>query len=227
MRSSRRSRSKSIRFGSRVAVLLATSLSLLAQTATLQRLTSAQVKDASTKLDLSKLPPGAEMRPYPRQDQQQLILRSPGADDLTLVPILFTYNPSPGKGYFGPGLQCGVYFVKPDGRSDYVGMEWPTIQVGEDTVSDDMCLGVLGVTATRDRGPRPRLIFLVNGETEAGPTSMDPFPVPYILRWNMQASKYEIDAKPTIWVQNQAPTTVAAARRLLAQYDAKQTSGGQ
>ena len=56
---------------------------------------------------------------------------------------------------------------------------------------------------------------------------MYPFPVPYILRWSSETGSYQIDPEPTAWVQYQAPHTVAAVRRQLARYDAKQEPIGK
>ena len=206
-------------FASRLAAFLAISIPLTAQTASLQRLTPAQSKEVSQILD--QLPSGVEMGNYPHQETQRFMLRASDQEDLMIAPVLLNNASNPNTNLVGPGLQCGAYLIKQDGKSHYIGMEWSTATVGDASVYNASCFGVVGVGAARDPGPRPRLIFLFSEESGAGPTGSIRFRVPYILSWNAKTREYELDAKTTIWVQHQkGGDTVADTRRLLAQYDA-------
>ena len=149
------------------SLLLFSPPSFQAQTAILQHLTPAQTKEVSRKLDHMPLPARVEIEDY--RERQMFSMHAPGEEALTIVPVLINNDSNLTTPDFGPDRQCGVYFFKPNGQSRYVRMEWPTISVGENMVRAQLCDGVLGVGATHDPGPRPRLIFLFNESTGIGP----------------------------------------------------------
>lgn len=158
------------------------------------------------KIDRTKLPQGSVTDSV---FQRGFLLKAMGAEDLGIVAIYFHYKPSEDKS--APPEQCGVFLVPQNGESSYIPVIGPDTQLGS-----PLCGGVRAVGASKDPGPRPRLIFIFDATNMHGKE----YSSPWILSWNQASGTYHLDMPTTTWLWNQKTAdTVPAIRQLLKQHE--------
>lgn len=170
--------------------------------AKLRVLSSAEAKNAVRKLDLKQLPPRAKVTIKPTQE---FALDASGTKELIVVPTYFEFDPPVGSS--DRRDQCGVFFLEPSGKSQYVSV------MGRDDDYVSVCEGALATGTMTDPGPRPRLILIFNGSLPNG----NDYPNPFVMYWSPATESYQVDVGISKWLidQNNAGT-VSQIRHLLA-----------
>jgi hypothetical protein len=157
------------------------------------------------KIDRKALPADAEIDP---DLQQEFLLQAQGTKDLGIVATFLNYEPTGADK--GPGAQCGVFFLQPDGHARYISTIGPDFQQGS-----NLCGGIRAVGLVSNLSPHPEIISIFNGTGMHG----DRFPLPFLFIWSVAENAYQLDGTASEWLQRQSnASTITAVRRLLAQY---------
>ena len=179
-----------------------------AQRTSLQPISSIQAREIVKEARAKLFPHDAEVYLAPKQYFR--LSSQDGKEDLTIVPLYFSYDYPPQQ----PELpdKCGVLFK--DQKSFYL---VPTVGIlsAAGKQRGDECSSVLSFARMPDPGPRPRLIAMFVATAPHG----ENFALPIILAWNASTGRYELDEKATDWIEKQPYTeSVEKVRKQMLTY---------